>query len=148
MATSNLTVYDHSLQLNVDDWNNNALLQGNMTATAWSQDGAGVNMIAAFEHKTLPIYGTQFHSEKPTWEWANPSITHHPDAITLGQSLSNFFVSEVRKNLNVFNATEYGWLLIYNYDYEVLPNGFSESYVFLNADFGTDGSEVFSDIDA
>lgn len=45
--------------------------------------------------KKYPIYGTQWHPEKLSFEWTPKEvIDHSPDAIFVGQYMANFFVNQ------------------------------------------------------
>lgn len=89
-------------------------------------DRKGREFISGWESKKFPIYGTQWHPEKNPFEWTlQENLPHSPDAILVTQYMSNFFVSETRKNNHSFsNVNEETAALIYNY-----------SPVFTNTDF-------------
>ncbi len=54
-----------------------------------------------------PFYGTQFHPEKPAFEWhPTLNIQHTSEAVKIGQYFANFFVDEARKNKNRFDSYE------------------------------------------
>lgn len=72
---------------------------------ATSKDRDGKTFVSAFEGIRYPFYGTQFHPEKPAFEW-HPTldIKHTSDAVKIGQYLVDFFVDETRKNDNKFES--------------------------------------------
>jgi len=85
---------------------------------AVSYDFHGKPFAAAVEGKKYPVYGSQFHPEKISFEWApNLKIAHGDDALLASQQMANFFVNEARKNKHYFQftASEINYL-IYNYD--------------------------------
>ena len=87
-----------------------------LSVSAW-RTYKGTKYIAAYEYKTLPWYGVQFHPEKVIYEWLDLGIPHSEMAIRLSQGLSNFLVNEARKNQNVWiGGISGGALLIYNYN--------------------------------
>lgn len=55
--------------------------------------------------KDYPIYGLQWHPEKPSFEW-NPALNMDKsfDSIIFGQAMGNFFINEARKNCNKFKS--------------------------------------------
>eukprot|EP00112_Aurelia_sp_Birch-Aquarium-sp1_P013130 Seg2778.1 transcript_id=Seg2778.1/GoldUCD/mRNA.D3Y31 product="Gamma-glutamyl hydrolase" protein_id=Seg2778.1/GoldUCD/D3Y31 len=72
---------------------------------ATSKDKKGVEFVAAIEAKDYPIYGLQWHPEKPSFEW-NPALNMDKsfDSIIFGQAMGNFFINEARKNCNKFKS--------------------------------------------
>ena len=73
----------------------------NLLAVNW--DASGQEYIALVEHKSLPIYASQFHPEKNGFEWTPyEDIPHSKNAVLFMQYLANFFLDEARKNKNRF----------------------------------------------
>lgn len=70
-----------------------------------------------FAAKEYPIYGVQWHPEKPSFEWdevLNMDQSH--DSILFSQFIGNFFVNESRKNCNRFRSDAKERLsLVYNH---------------------------------
>jgi len=139
MATANLSYFDHVQQLDVDAYKYNPLLEGNITAITWTYSGTNEPYVTSFESPQYPIYATQFHQEKSTFEWRMDlflDINRSYDAVRLEQYLANFFVNECRKNFNVFSDTdnsENEWMLIYNYNATQVPASiFTQVYLFLD----------------
>ena len=116
---------------------------GELLSLATTQDRSGATYVAILEHRTLPIYGTQFHPEKPAFEWSTlervDQIPHTPEAVLAGQYLGNFFVSEARRSDNVFaSEAEEEAALIYNHiPYFTGSKGssFEMCYFFDDSDF-------------
>lgn len=79
---------------------NNSLLL--LTTT---EDSEGVEYISTIEHKTLPMYGTQWHPEKAPFELAynykRDSIPHSLEAIQLSQYLAETFIQEGKNYLSL-----------------------------------------------
>ena len=75
----------------------------NIVATGISQRRK-IKYIAMYEHKNLPIYGVQFHPEKPAFEYENDGyrVPKSQIAITLSSKLANFFLNECKKNHNIW----------------------------------------------
>ena len=77
-------------------------------------DRKGHAFVSTIESKNLPVYGNQWHPERPQFEWTpNEGISHTPDAIRAMQWMANFFINEARKSTNVFPESQYP-MLIYN----------------------------------
>lgn len=84
---------------------------------ATTHDKSEQELISIIEGKEYPIYGTQFHPEKNLYEWdPDIPIPHNQDATLISTYLSEFFISETRRNSNSF-ASEAALkpYLIYNY---------------------------------
>lgn len=65
---------------------------------ATSVDKFDLRYVAAFEYRTMPIYGVQFHPEKPPFEWNTKeiSIPHTAASIEASMYFADFFVNEGR----------------------------------------------------
>ena len=87
------------------------------TLLATGNDRNGLEFVAVIEAKDYPIWGTQFHPEKNSFEWTlkYPDIPHSLDAIKSASFFSNFFVEQSRKSQHSFeNRSEEEKFLIYN----------------------------------
>ncbi len=64
-----------------------------------------------------PVYGSQWHAEKPQFEWKwNEDINHSSDSIYAMQYFANWIVTEARKSYHKFPSVEQETAaLIYNY---------------------------------
>lgn len=84
---------------------------------ATNKDKDGLEFISAFEHKTFPYYGVQFHPEKNLYEWhKSATIVHSVDAVKSSQYFAEFFVQETRKSTNLFKTEgEVNRYVIYNW---------------------------------
>ncbi len=47
----------------------------------------GVEYVSTIEHQRLPFFGTQWHPEKPPFEFSDDTIPHTHDAIAVSQHL-------------------------------------------------------------
>lgn len=95
--------------------------------------------VSIFEGKRQPIFGVQFHPEKPMFEFAKTrtqrNIPHSANSIRVGQYLANRFVENARNNQHCFDShKELDQLLIYNHNPQYvgnLPrNRFEQIYLF------------------
>jgi len=84
---------------------------------ATTRDKDQEELVSMIEGINYPIYGTQFHLEKNLYEW-DPAIPvpHNQQATAISTYLSEFFISEARRNSNSF-ASEAALkpYLIYNW---------------------------------
>jgi len=89
-----------------------------------NNDTDGVEFISTVEHKTLPIWGAQWHIEKNQYEFIPDSgVPRFPEAIHLGHYIAQFFNDQARQNNNSFSSIEEARkYLIYNYNPIWLPN--------------------------
>ncbi|XP_045214855.2 gamma-glutamyl hydrolase-like isoform X2 [Mercenaria mercenaria] len=68
-------------------------------------DRNGKEFISTIEGIDYPIYGTQWHPEKPNFTWnSKDHINHGPEAIRVAQYVANFFVAEARKSGHRFSS--------------------------------------------
>ena len=84
-----------------------------------STDKKGVCYGSTFQGKgnDFPITGTQWHPEKPGFEWELPAVPHHMDAIRLGQATASRVVALARGNGHrPRSGREETEILLYNYD--------------------------------
>lgn len=87
--------------------------------------------VSTIEAKNHPIYGVQWHPERPQFDWSyNGQLNHDMEAIYTMQYFSNYFINEARRNHRSFDTikdeTE---ALIYNYN--PIASGYSyQAYLF------------------
>ncbi|XP_028414897.1 gamma-glutamyl hydrolase-like [Dendronephthya gigantea] len=81
-------------------------------------DRRGVEFVSTMEARKYPFYSTQWHPEKPAFEWASEkAIPHFQESIELSQYFSNFFVQEARLSKNRFSSQkEENVAMIYNHN--------------------------------
>lgn len=77
--------------------------------------------VSMYQFTSFPYFGTQFHIEKPLYEWREEGVPHSDEAILLSKTMSKMFMEECKKNYNVnttiANTTsDKNNLLIENYD--------------------------------
>ena len=95
LATEPLTYNLHHEGIEPRRFAANKGLHESMNVLATGADRKGRAFVAQMEHKTLPIYGNQFHPEKNGAEKGAPSSAH---AVAIAQQLSAFLVSEASKS--------------------------------------------------
>ena len=95
LATQNITYNLHSAGVAPGK---HLKLEEVVSVLATSVDRRGIPFVAVMEHRSLPIYGTQFHPEKPEFV-RNSRRTHIPkthNAKAVGLYLAEFFVNATR----------------------------------------------------
>ncbi len=87
----------------------------NVTAVSKAK---GKNYVAAYQFKSLPYYGVQFHPEKVFFEHIQENIPHGATAKMFSSKLCKMFLKECSKNYNihVFGVNDDANFFIENYD--------------------------------
>lgn len=143
MQTANISVFSHGSDFHWDTFKNAAPLNATLRPITWAFDNRGLKYVSSYESPTMPIFGTQYHQEKSTFEWKAPYyINHGSQAVRLQQYLANFFVNETRYNTNTFpEVQDY---LIENYSPKILPySNFNFSSIYLFPSMKTEEKSVF-----
>ena len=130
---SNYTYNHHHYSVGVDSYETDAGLKDFWTMTSKSRDdvNTGKYFAASIESKKYPIFGTQFHPEKPSELWVDGyAINHEWESIQLNDYFAKFFVEMARANKNTFGsfADTQKWE-ISNYDV-VQTSSMADIYVF------------------
>jgi len=84
-----------------------------------STDDNGLEYVSTVEHRRLPLFGTQWHPEKPAYEWRDglTGIPRRADAVAANQHLMRVFAGHVRRNQQSFaSEKEEESHLIYRHD--------------------------------
>lgn len=91
-------------------------LQENFNLLTTAQDRNGVEYVSTAEHKTYPFYATQWHPEKPPFEFGMKEIPHGLDAVRVAQHLANVFVDTARRSSHAPESPEQELdMMIYNW---------------------------------
>jgi len=125
LSTKPVTLNNHNFGLAPQTYYSNSKLNSFYTVLATNFDKYGNEFISQFEANNYPIYGAQWHAEKPQFEWDSiEDINHSGDAIMAMQYFANYFVDQARLSQHKFanNQTEYN-SLIFNY-----PAVYSEAF--------------------
>lgn len=112
-----MTYNSHQYCFTKDDFAENDLNR-QFDILAVNKDRNGLEFISAYESKTYPFYGIQWHPEKVLYEFArNYNIPHTSHSVKAAQYFANFFIDEARRNRHSFNTWEEEQdALIYNYN--------------------------------
>jgi gamma-glutamyl hydrolase len=62
--------------------------------------------VSAFESPVAEIYATQFHPERPPYEFSNDGIGHTLGDLSISQYLADFIVSRLRMNNHSFDSAD------------------------------------------
>jgi len=124
LANKNVTVNLHHDGVKPVDFYNNVYLPNFFSVLSTNTDRKGLEFISSIESYEYPIYGVQFHPERPQFDFQpSENIGHTPEGILAMQYLSNFLISEARKNDHSFpSPEEEAEALIYNYPTTYLGN--------------------------
>ena len=118
--TENITLFDHNSSISPESFYHNDYLPEIMSVLSVSYAGYERWFISSAEAVNYPFYGSQYHSEKNTFEWSLIPIPHTPIAILFEQFIANFFVNEARKNNHQYEEDALDKSLIYNWNAEVI----------------------------
>jgi gamma-glutamyl hydrolase len=127
----NISLENHMFGLppsNYDKW---PILKDTFRVLNTAVDRAGIEYVASAEHKKYPFYATQWHPEKPPFEFGMAEVPHTLDAILVSQHLANVFVDTARKSSHAFTSIEEELEdLIYNYKvwFSLKDESMEESY--------------------
>eukprot|EP01060_Flectonema_neradi_P017407 TRINITY_DN24299_c0_g1_i1.p1 TRINITY_DN24299_c0_g1~~TRINITY_DN24299_c0_g1_i1.p1 ORF type:complete len:356 (+),score=53.02 TRINITY_DN24299_c0_g1_i1:61-1068(+) len=111
LTTQNVTANLHHDGVPPSNFVSNPTLSKAFKLLSTNVDRKGRPFGSTMEHVSLPIYATQFHPERPQFEWT----TGHGFNRSIGcfrsmAYLSQFFVSETHKNSQTINSTDLlGW---------------------------------------
>ena len=78
----------------------NKALAASVNVLSLSSDGTdGRVYVSSWEHRSLPVWATQFHPEKNAWEWGDAwHIPHERGAVlALSQGFANVLVDAARR---------------------------------------------------
>ena len=112
----NISLENHMFGLppaNYDVW---PVLRDTFHMLTTAKDRNGVEYVSSAEHKRYPFFATQWHPEKPPFEFGMTEVPHSLSAIRVSQHLANAFVDTARKSGHDFASPEEELDdLIYNY---------------------------------
>eukprot|EP01133_Synstelium_polycarpum_P013238 gene13238-15556_t len=137
LATKPITMNNHMYGVAPTTFSATSSLYSFYDALSWNTDRVGNTFLSTIEAKNYPIYGTQWHPEKPLFEWWNQEVMDHSfESIKANQYTSNFFVNECRKSSHSFASQQSeSAALIYNYQpvysFDIEPD-FEQVYYFKN----------------
>lgn len=128
----NSTLNWHHAGITPDVWAANANINRYLRALSTNTEPSGKkSFISSFEGISANIFATQFHPERPQFEFRNDAIGHTPQDISVSQYLANFVASRLKLNNHSFESpldaealmverwptVDYGWGMV---DYWVI----------------------------
>ncbi|KAK9803146.1 hypothetical protein WJX72_001749 [[Myrmecia] bisecta] len=115
-ANLNIIIENHEFGVppkHFDDW---PVLKEQYEIVSTAFDRNGTEYVSTIEHRRYPFFGTQWHPEKPPYEFSDLAIPHSHDAIRVGQHLANVFIELARQSPHTPESKEEELaMLIYNY---------------------------------
>jgi gamma-glutamyl hydrolase len=112
----NISLENHMFGLPPKNYNKWPVLKDNFNILNTALDRNGLEYVASAEHKRYPFFATQWHPEKPPFEFGMQEVPHTMDAILVSQHLANVFVEATRRSSHTFESFEEELdALIYNY---------------------------------
>ncbi|XP_049709983.1 gamma-glutamyl hydrolase [Elephas maximus indicus] len=132
LSTEPLTANFHKWSLSMKNFTRDTNLKTFFNVITTNTVGK-IEFISSMEGYKYPVYGVQWHPEKPPYEWGNDNISHSPNAVKAAFYLAEFFVSEARKNNHHFESEdEERAALIYQFHpiYTGNFSSFQQSYIF------------------
>ena len=140
LGTEPVTMNNHHYGIWTDHWESTESLTSFFDVLSTNKDRNGDEFISTIVAKNYPIFGSQWHPEKNTFEWGlnadgtpKEAINHSPDAVAAAQYMANFFVQQARMNTHKFaNTADEKAALIWNYQctYTDYYSDFVEKYYF------------------
>lgn len=107
LSKENVTTNYHHYGITPTDFQFSVDLTKYFRILSTNVDRNGKEFVSTIEGINYPIYGTQWHPEKPNFIWnIQDNINHGPDAIRVAQYAANFLVGEARKNGHRFNTIQ------------------------------------------
>jgi len=86
-----------------EDKFNSLRLNESYNILSTSLDNDGLEFISNIEHKKYPVFGTNWHPEKPAYEWrAGLQIPRTEEAVQVNTKLMEMFLRHARQNQNSF----------------------------------------------
>lgn len=119
ITTENITVNLHKDGVSPRAFVDNQQLSEFYDVLSTNRDRNGRPFVSSMEAKSVPVFATQYHPERPQFEFrtdpAHRSIPHTTHAVASMHALATFFVGETKKNGHRFeDAMEESTRLIYN----------------------------------
>jgi len=134
LASKPVTFNNHHYGVSTATYKNDTKLNSFYRVLSTNVDRKQKEFLSTIEGIKYPIYGLQWHAEKPLFEWnSREVINHSTDAIKAMQFIADFFVSEARKSMHKFLSPEQEYAaLIYNYQpkYTASFEDFDQVYYF------------------
>lgn len=84
--------------MSLEDLTTNTALASAVRVLSLSADPEGRVYVSSWEHRSLPVWATQFHPEKNAYEWGDAlHIPHSAGAVRVTQAFANYLVDAARR---------------------------------------------------
>eukprot|EP01136_Pigoraptor_vietnamica_P006174 Opistho-1_new@38770 len=139
MQTEAIAYNNHVYGLSVTDFGNEPKLSSFWDVLSTNIAPNGIEFISMMEAKNYPFYASQWHPEKPQFEWSPVKMFDHSiNAVDAVEYLSDFFVNEARRSGRRFDTVEAETAALVYSDADKLKytlddpalNDFVQAYVF------------------
>jgi len=138
LSTKNVTMNNHHYGIWTTNFKSNTVLSSMFNLLSTNNDRNNNNFVSMMEAYKYPIFGSQWHPEKNSFEWGKEitgvpkeAINHSPEAVLAEQYVSDIFVQHARKNSHSFpTPAEEDAALIYSYTPSKTTGSFVQSYFF------------------
>jgi len=119
-----VTMNNHQFGVSPATFRGNQLLRDFFTVISTNLDRKGSEFISTIEGKKYPVYASQWHPEKPPFEWWAQEVQNHShDSIIANRQTADFLRSEAAKSYNTFPSQQeeqskliYNWAATYTFD--------------------------------
>lgn len=139
LRTENVTANLHHDGVSPACFQGDAKLPKFFRVISTNHDRKGKAFVSTIEAFDYPIYGVQWHPEKPQYEFSEPSLVHTVDAYAAMSYTASFLGHEARKNAHTFTDDALRALAIL-YSHNPSYNPTASSYN--NFIFGPAGSHL------
>lgn len=113
----NVTMNNHQSGVSPTTFTTNSALASFYRVLSTNVDRKGKPFVSSIEGIKYPVFGTQWHPEKNTFEWTDrEGIPHTPGAVIVAQYTANFFVQQTRASKHVYPFEELIADVIWNYN--------------------------------
>ena len=107
LQTQNSTLNWHQDAVLTSEWTKRPALAKNLVVLSTNTAPAGnVVFASAVESPVANIFATQFHPERPPYEFSDDGIGHTAGDVAVSQYLADFIVSRLRMNNHTFETPQ------------------------------------------
>ena len=92
--------------------------------TSINFDRTGKAFVSSWVGRVYPITATQFHPERPIYEWrSNMGINHAADVVAANRYFGDFFINDARRSTHVFDGSLAAAYSVYSTAHTVISEG-------------------------
>lgn len=127
----NIALENHMFGLPPNHYDTWPILKQNFKILNTAKDRNGTQYVATAEHRKYPFFATQWHPEKPPFEFGMTEVPHSLSAIRVSQHLANIFIDTARKSSHSFESPEeeledliYNWPVFFTLKDSLMDGGY------------------------